>query len=443
MANAFEPGRDGRLPAREAALLERRTERLGAAYRLFYREPVHLVRGEGVSLFDPDGNAYLDAYNNVACVGHGHPRVVRAMAVQAATLNTHTRYLTDGIIEYAERLLAYFPAPLSQLTLTCTGSEANDLAYRMARTVTGGDGVIVTEHAYHGVTTAVSEMSPSLGLGVADHVRTVPPPDPHERRGPAGGVFAADVRAAAQDLSEHGVGPAMLLVDTIFASDGVLPEPVGALQAAAAEIRAWGGLFVADEVQAGFARLAPAMWGFERHGLVPDVVTLGKPMGNGYPMAGVVTGHDVAARFGASTRYFNTFGGNPVACAVGSAVLDVIEQEQLRQHVADVGAHLMAGLRELGGIHEILGDVRAAGLFVGVDVVRDGQPAPDVADDVVNGLRDRRVLVSTSGPHEHVLKIRPPLVFGRSDADRLLAALDDTLGEVAGAGRRGSSQPKP
>lgn len=436
MANAFDgDGQEGRLPAREAALLERRTQRLGAAYRLFYREPVHFVRGEGVSLFDPDGNAYLDAYNNVACVGHGHPHVVQAMAEQAATLNTHTRYLTDGIIEYAERLLAYFPASLSQLTLTCTGSEANDLAYRMARTVTGADGVIVTDHAYHGVTTAVAQMSPSLGLGVAEHVRTVPPPDPHERRGPAGDVLAADVRAAAQDLSGHGIRPAMLLVDTIFASDGMLPEPAGSLRPAAAEIRAQGGLFVADEVQAGFARLAPAMWGFERHGLVPDLVTLGKPMGGGYPMAGVVTSPAVATEFGARTRYFNTFGGNPVACAVGSAVLDVLEQEQLREHVADVGAHLAAGLRELSSRHELLGDVRAAGLFAGVDVVREGQPAPDAADDIVNGLRDRRVLVSTSGPHEDVVKIRPPLVFARSDADRLLAALDETLTDLSRVGR--------
>ncbi|WP_137121614.1 aminotransferase class III-fold pyridoxal phosphate-dependent enzyme [Segeticoccus rhizosphaerae] len=442
MANAFDPDRSGAVNPRDAALLGRRRQHLGAAYRLFYREPVHLVRGEGVRLFDPDGNAYLDAYNNVACVGHSHPHVVRAMTEQAQTLNTHTRYLTDGIVEYAERLLALFPPTLSQLTLTCTGSEANDLAYRMACTVTGGTGVVVTDHAYHGVTTAIAQMSPSLGLGVADHVRTVPPPDPHERRGPAGAVLAADVRASVADLVAQGIQPAMLLLDTIFSSDGVLPDPRSALQEAVGEFRRAGGLFVADEVQAGFARLGPAMWGFERHGLTaelaPDLVTLGKPMGNGYPMAGVVSRADIAAEFGARTRYFNTFGGNPVACAVGSAVLDVIEQEHLREHVADVGKHLAAGLRDLSSGQEALGDVRADGLFVGVDLQRDGEPAPDLADAVVNGLRDRRVLVSTSGPHEDVLKIRPPLVFQRSDADQLLEALEDTLGEVAGAERRES-----
>jgi 4-aminobutyrate aminotransferase-like enzyme len=435
MANAFDPDRGGQVDPREAALLERRRQHLGAAYRLFYREPVHLVRGEGVRLFDPDGNAYLDAYNNVACVGHSNPHVVQAMTEQALTLNTHTRYLTDGIVEYAERLLAHFPASLSQLTLTCTGSEANDLAYRMACTVTGGTGVIVTDHAYHGVTTAISQMSPSLGLGVADHVRTVPPPDPHERRGPTGTVLAADVRAAVEDLVAQGIQPAMLLVDTIYSSDGVLPDPRGALRAAVTEFRRAGGLFVADEVQAGFARLGPAMWGFERHDLVdelaPDLVTLGKPMGNGYPMAGVVSRADIASEFGARTRYFNTFGGNPVACAVGSAVLDVIEQEHLLEHVEDVGGYLAGGLRDLAGEHEMLGEVRAAGLFVGVDVQREGKAAPDLADAVVNGLRERRVLVSTSGPQEHVLKIRPPLVFRRSDADRLLEALAETLDEVA------------
>jgi 4-aminobutyrate aminotransferase-like enzyme len=430
MINAFDASAATGVSERDRALIERRERLLGPAYRLFYAHPVHLVRGEGVWLYDADGSAYLDVYNNVASVGHCHPHVVAALSKQAATLNTHTRYLTDGILDYAERLLALFPDELAHVMFTCTGSEANDLAYRAARVFTGGTGVIVTELAYHGVTIAVSEMSPSLGDGIAlaPHVRTVRAPDAYRGGGDVGEAFAADVRAAIADMQAHGIRPAALLVDTIFSSDGVFADPAGFLAPAAAAIREAGGLMIADEVQPGFGRTGAGMWGFSRHGIVPDIVTMGKPMGNGHPMAAMVARPEILESFGKRTRYFNTFGGNPVSCAVGMAVLDVIEGESLIESARDVGAYLRDGLRGLANMHAIIGDVRGAGLFIGVELVTDRAtraPATAATARLVNGLRDRRVLISASGPHANVLKIRPPLVFSRANADQFLAAFDE------------------
>jgi len=399
---------------------------LGGSYRLFYDRPVEFVRGEGVWLFDPDGARYLDAYNNVPCVGHSHPRVVQAMARQAAMLNTHTRYLTEQIVDYAERLVGYLPGSLDRVVLTCTGSEANDLAYRIARCATGGVGVVVSRHAYHGVTSAVAGFSPSLGTGVDPWVRTVTVPSVADQAGAED--LAAQVREATEDLRRNGYAPAALIMDTVFASDGILP---GAILAPAAEVmRGAGGLVIADEVQAGFARLGPAMWGFERHGLVPDIVTLGKPMGNGYPLAGVVCRHELADTFGARTRFFNTFGGNPVACAAGLAVLDVIERDGLRRQVAEVGALLLGGLRELATRHRSIGGIRGAGLYLGVDIVDADGDDGAASRRVSNALRNRRVLVGTCGPSGATLKVRPPLVFRPEHADRLLSALDEALDEV-------------
>lgn len=436
MINAFDADAADGVSARDRALIERRARLLGPAYRLFYANPVHLVRGEGVWLYDADGEAYLDVYNNVASVGHCHPHVVAALSRQAATLNTHTRYLTDGILDYAERLLATLPGDLAQVMFTCTGSEANDLAYRAARAFTGGTGMIVTQLAYHGVTIAISELSPSLGDGIAipAHVRTVPAPDAY-RAGNAdlGESFAARVRAAIADMTAHGIKPAALLVDTIFSSDGVFADPTGFLAPAVAAIREAGGLFIADEVQPGFGRTGSGMWGFARHGVVPDIVTMGKPMGNGHPMAAMVARPDILDAFGRRTRYFNTFGGNPVSCAVGMAVLDVIEQEALIANARDVGAYMSDGLRALAQRHEIIGDVRGAGLFIGVELVRDrATKAPATAETarLVNGLRDKRVLISAAGPFANVLKIRPPLVFSRGHADRFLSAMDEVLGSL-------------
>jgi 4-aminobutyrate aminotransferase-like enzyme len=437
MINAFDAKATNGIAPREQALIERRQKLLGPAYRLFYAKPVHVVRGEGVWLYDPDGNAYLDVYNNVASVGHCHPHVVAALSRQAATLNTHTRYINDVILDYAEKLLGYFPPELSHVMFTCTGSEANDLAYRVARSYTGGTGFIVTQLAYHGVTVAISEMSPSLGNGIklGPNVRTVPAPDLYHANGQdVGEAFASAVRAAIAEMREAGIKPAALLVDTIFSSDGVFSDPPGFLAPAVAAIREAGGLFIADEVQPGFGRTGEGMWGFQRHDILPDLVTMGKPMGNGHPIAGMVAKPEILEAFGERTRYFNTFGGNPVSCAVGQAVLEVIEGENIIQNARETGAYLRAGLQDLAKRYEAIGDVRGVGLFVGVELVKDrATRAPDgeITAKLVNGLRERRVLISAAGPHANVLKIRPPLVFQREHADRFLEAMDATLAEIA------------
>ncbi len=428
MPNAYIPG-GGQLSPADQALADRRAALLGPAYRLFYETPVHLVRGQGVWLYDAGGTAYLDCYNNVASVGHCHPRVVQAMTAQAAILATHTRYLHDGILAYAERLLALFPAELGHAMFTCTGSEANDLALRIARAATGGTGIIVTDNAYHGVTLATAEMSMSIGPAVAPGPTVFPIPAPTTQNYPDGIAtgFAAAVRAACDRMEACDIRPAVLITDTIFSSDGVLPGPAGFLAPAVAAIRARGGLFIADEVQAGFGRTGAAMWGFQRHGLLPDIVTMGKPMGNGYPMAGLVVQPGILAEFGSKARYFNTFGGNAVAAATGLAVLDVIRDEGLLQNAASAGIRFAEGLRDLAKRHDQLGETRAAGLFLGQDILTEGKPDPARAQRLVNTMRDQRVLISATGPLGHILKLRPPLPFSAGNVDQVLTTLDRCL----------------
>lgn len=413
-----DPARVDELPTETADLVRRRIAVLGPAYRLFYREPVEFVRGERAHLFDRDGNDYLDAYNNVPAVGHAHPRVVAAIAEQAARLNTHTRYLDAATIAYAEDLLGTFPAHLGNVMFTCTGSEANDLALRIAKAATGGTGVIVSWNAYHGVTTELAGISPSL-VGVdnlAPWARAV--------RAPSTEVDIAEaVRATVDELTSGGVAVAALIVDTVFASDGVFPDLPGLADAVAA-VRRVGGLFIADEVQPGFGRLGSHLWGFERLGLEPDLVTLGKPMGNGHPIAGVIARPELAAAFAATSRYFNTFGGNPVAIAAAQATLDVLRDEDLPGNALRVGSRLADGIRSLPSVRE----VRAAGLFLGVDLVGpDETPDEGFTLDVVEKMRQRRVLIATAGAGNTTLKIRPPLPFDDADADRLLDALAQAL----------------
>jgi 4-aminobutyrate aminotransferase-like enzyme len=428
MLNAYTPG-GGHLSPQDEALAQRRAQALGPAYRLFYETPVHLIRGEGVHLYAPDGTAYLDCYNNVASVGHCHPRVVEALTKQAATLATHTRYLHDGILEYAERLLSLFPPDLSHVMFTCTGSEANDLALRIARAATGGTGVIVTDNAYHGVTLATAEMSMSIGPAVAPGPTVFPIPAPSSQNYPQGIAegFATAVTEACDRMAEQGIKPALLIVDTIFSSDGVYPDPAGFLAPAAAAIRAKGGLFLADEVQPGFGRTGSQFWGFQRHGLIPDMVSLGKPMGNGYPMAGLVLKPETIAEFGTRARYFNTFGGNAVAAAVGLAVLDVIREEGLLQNAATTGAAFTQGLKFLAQRHETLGETRAAGLFIGQTILTGGQPDPARTARLVNALRENHILISSTGPKGDSLKIRPPLPFSLGNVDQVLSTLDRLL----------------
>jgi 4-aminobutyrate aminotransferase-like enzyme len=435
MVNAFNPAKVDHLEPELRALLERRQRVLGPSYKLFYEEPIHLVRAEGVWMFDPRGNKYLDVYNNVPSVGHCHPRVVEAITKQVATLNTHTRYLHELILTYAEKLIGTFPAELSNVMFTCTGSETSDLALRVAKNYTGGTGIIVTETAYHGITTAVSAISPSLGehVPLGHHVRTVPAPDPLRGEGKeVGETFAKNVQAAIEDLHRHGIKVAALIVDTIFSSDGVYADPAGFLAPAVDAVRRADGVFIADEVQPGFGRTGDAMWGFQRHGVVPDLVILGKPMGNGLPIAGLIAKPEVLQDFALRARYFNTFGGNPVSCAAGLAVLEVMEDERLMQNAASVGGYMKQGLAELAKQYSSIGQVRGAGFFIGVDLVKDQQshePDPDFAIRLVNGLRKRFVLIGASGPLGHVLKIRPPLPFSRDNADHFLNAMEDTLRE--------------
>jgi 4-aminobutyrate aminotransferase-like enzyme len=413
------------------ALMERRRRSLSGAYRLFYSRPLHIVRGQGTRLYDADGVEFLDAYNNVASVGHSHPRLVDALSRQAATLNTHTRYLGTEIVDYAEALLASVPAALDTLILTCTGSESNDLACRMARAATRADGFIVTEFAYHGTTSMVSGLSPSLGAGVplAPDARTVPAPAPQEMNdGTVAAEFAEGVRGAIASLAGSGIRPAALIVDTVFSSDGLRPHPAGFLAPAVAAVREAGGIFIADEVQAGFGRTGEQMWGFARHDLVPDIVTMGKPMGGGHPIGGVVARSPVADAFAARGRYFNTFAGNPVSCAVGLTVLDIIRDEALLQNALDVGRAMADALRGLSSRHDAIAAVRAVGLFAAVQIrAAPGIPASRRTADIVDGLRDRRVLVGSTGADADVIKIRPPLPFSLDDLDVLLGAFDDVL----------------
>jgi 4-aminobutyrate aminotransferase-like enzyme len=448
--NAFDPSTVASLEPELASQLRRRAKLFGAASVLFYDEPLEFVRGSGCRLYDAGGADYLDAYNNVPSVGHCHPHVVAAVTRQLGELNIHNRYLHAGTLEYAQRLLATLPDALSNITFTCTGSESNDLALRLASSFTGARGVIVTESAYHGNTALVTGVSPSLMMRptASSEVRFVPAP-PTDRSVPPGVAaerFAAGVKTAIADLERCGVGVAALLLDSIFSSDGVFADPPGLLRAAVDAVHGAGGLFIADEVQCGFGRTGAGWWGFARHGVVPDVVTMGKPMGNGYPVGAVVTRPEILEAFCERFGYFNTFGGSPVAAAAGQAVLEVIEGEGLIENARRVGAGLKAELAALAGRHPVITDVRGAGLYIGVELaaapaaggapdpgtLHAGTPAAMLAKTVINELRRRRVLIGGAGGDGGVLKIRPPLCFSPADAGLLLTALDEVLTRAQG-----------
>lgn len=437
MINGFDAAKLNSLPETERSLIERRQVLLGPSYRLFYETPVHVVRGEGVWLYGPDGEAYLDAYNNVPSVGHCHPRVVQAIAAQAAILNTHTRYLDENILAYSERLLATFPEEIGRVMYTCTGSEAVDLALRLARYYTGGTGVIITENAYHGTTSAAAEISPSLGsnMPLGAHVMTVPAPDAYRAgTNDVGEAFAEGVAQAIAFMRRHGIKPAAFIADGIFSTDGIFSEPAGFLKKTLDVVHEAGALYIADEVQPGFGRTGAHMWGFMRHGIVPDLAVMGKPMGNGLPIAAVVMKPDVQERFGRDIRYFNTFGANHVSIAAATAVLDVIEDEGLMQNAQATGDYMLKGMRDLQKRFASIGDVRGAGLFLGLEFVksREGrEPDGALSLKVVNRMRDHRVLISAAGIHGNTLKIRPPLPFGKEHADIFLRTLGEVLDEIA------------
>lgn len=436
MVNGFDRSRTDQLPPRTRQQVKDRDRLLGPGYRLFYEDPVEIVRGAGTLLFDSDGNDYLDVYNNVTSVGHCHPYVVEAIQRQLTTLNTNTRYIQQSILNYSEQLLGTMPAELGHVMFTCTGSEANDLAMRVARYHTGNQGVIVTAGAYHGLTADVSAFSPSLGVGVplGPHVRTISAPD-RLRIGTGedlADTMRREINSAIADLERHGFGVAAFIADMIFSSDGIYADPAGFLRPVIEEVHSAGGLFIADEVQPGFGRTGSHWWGFQRHGLVPDIVTTGKPMGNGIPIAAAIFRPELLVEFGRNIRYFNTFGGNSVSVAAAQAVLDVINQENLIGNAEKVGNYIQAEIKQLAANYGQIAEVRGAGLFVGVDIVTDREsntPDGDAAMRVVNHMRRRRVLISASGPRGSVLKIRPPLPFSIKDADRMLQNLEIVLAE--------------
>jgi 4-aminobutyrate aminotransferase-like enzyme len=431
----------------EAELLARRERLLGAGATLFYEHPVHIVRGEGVWLYDPSGRRYMDMYNNVPCVGHAHPHVVEAMHRQAATLNVHSRYLHEGILDYAERLTGLLADGLSAAVFTCTGTEANEVALTMARVATGGRGILCTDAAYHGNSSEVSNLTyvgyrEQLGLPCDPEVRGIPFPQRFRplRSGASESelleLYLAEVRRAIDDLAASGIALGGMLVCPILANEGLPDIPRGFMAGAAELVRAAGGLFIADEVQAGFGRTG-RWWGYEVTDFVPDIVTLGKPMGGGLPLAGVVASQELVAAFRKRTRYFNTFASSPLQAAVGMAVLDVIEGENLLESVARVGEYLRGELGKLGERFEPIADVRGHGLFIGLEWVSDrAEKTPDSkgAAAVANRMKDRGFLLSNAGAMGNVVKLRPPLVFEQEHADLFLAAFEETLREVHGPG---------
>lgn len=436
MVNGFDPANMSALDPATQDMVARRQALLGPAYRLMYAHPVEISRAKGTRLWDKAGNEYLDAYNNVVSVGHCHPRVVEAVHEQMQTLCTHTRYLQDGILDFADEIVPTFGDPIRHIMFTCTGSEANDLALRIAMHHTGRKGIVITSEAYTGNSFLTAGLSPSLGKKspLGEWVRRIPAPDSY--RMPPAEIAATMIRQLKYEIEElerRGEGLAAFIADSLFSSDGIYADPADILGPIAEVVRAAGGVMIADEVQAGFGRSGDRLWGFQRHGLQPDIVTMGKPMGNGFPVAAVAVAPHVIERFGNEMRYFNTFGGNTVAIAAARATFDVLKAEGLQENAARIGRLIQDGIREIARSDGRIGDVRGAGLYIGVEFVKDrATKAPDspTALAVVDGLRQRRVLISATGYHANTLKIRPPLVFSAADADRLLTTLAETLKAV-------------
>jgi 4-aminobutyrate aminotransferase-like enzyme/Ser/Thr protein kinase RdoA (MazF antagonist) len=436
-----------RFPPKEPELsetLERRKALLGKNLSISYQRPLKIVRGRMQYLYDDTGRAYLDTYNNVPLVGHSHPRVVRAAQEQLGVLNTNTRYLHDNVVRYAERLTGRMPEPLRVCYFVNSGSEANELALRLARAHTRQEDVVVLEHAYHGHTNTLIDISPYKfdgpgGQGRKPWVHVAPIADDYRglyRRGEANiaAKYARHVAEILEKIRAEGRDTAAYIAETLPSVAGQVVFPPGYLAEVYRHVHAAGGVCIADEVQVGFGRLGTHFWGFETQNVVPDIVVLGKPIGNGFPLAAVVTTPKIAASFANGMEFFSTFGGNPVAAAAGLAVLDVLEEERLQERALRVGSYWIARLEELRRRHSLIGDVRGSGLFLGIDLVRDlatREPATEEASYVVNRLRDRGVLCGTDGPYHNVIKLRPPLIFSEADADEFVNTLESVLAEDA------------
>lgn len=421
-------------------LIARRRKLMGSHLYVFYDPPLHMVRGEGVWLIDSAGRPFLDCYNNVPILGHCHPHVTDAITRQARRLNTNTRYLGEDILRYGERLTAGLPGDLTVCAFVNSGSEANDIAWRMATLWTGAQGGLVQEFGYHGITAAIDPFSPSASRtgAIAPHMRTLLAPDGYRgtyRDGTPGlgPLYAADADRAIASLADAGLRPAAYLCDSAFMTNGVLEPQPGYVAGVFDRVRAAGGLCVADEVQSGFGRMGSHLWGFQHHGVVPDIITLGKPAGNGHPIGVVITRPEIYERFIRDTAFFSTFGGNNVSCAAGNAVLDVIEREGLVENATQVGAHFKAGLLGLMARHAIVGCVRGTGLALSIELVRDRatlEPAGTETLRLMNLMRDEGVLTGNEGPHGNIIKIRPPLVMTQAQADIAVAAFDSALGRL-------------
>ena len=415
-----------------------RKTHLSPSLSLSYSEPLHIIKGQAQYLYDADGCQYLDAVNNIQHVGHCHPKVVVAAQLQYEKLNTNTRYLDETIVNYAKELTDKMPSGLDVCYFANSGSEANDLALRIARHVTQSKETIVLDAAYHGNLSSLIEISPYKhngkgGSGAPDFVHTVPMPDPFRgkyRGKDTGTAYANEVQIIIDKIKESGKQVSGFIFESLMGCGGQLVPPQGFLKESFQKVRKAGGLCIADEVQIGFGRMGDHFWGFETQGIVPDIVTIGKSMGNGHPLSAVVTTKAIADEFNNGMEYFNSFGGNPVSCAVGHAVLNVIKEECLQQNAKNVGKYLKSLLNELKEKYSMIGDVRGHGLFLGIELVRDQKsldPADKEAYQIMNAMKEKGILISTDGPDHNILKIKPPLVFNRENALFLTKTLDEIL----------------
>ncbi|XP_034627904.1 ethanolamine-phosphate phospho-lyase [Trachemys scripta elegans] len=450
----------------KAETLELRRRHIGPSCKVFFaKDPIKIVRAQGQYMYDENGEKYLDCINNVAHVGHSHPDVIKAAVKQMELLNTNSRFLHDNLVQYAKRLTATLPEKLSICYFVNSGSEANDLALRLARQYRGHQDVITLDHAYHGHVSSLIDISPykfnQLGKeGKKEFVHVAPSPDIYrgkyrEDHPDPASAYADDVKKIIEEAEKDGRKIAAFIAESMQSCGGQIIPPAGYFQKVAEYVHKAGGIFIADEVQVGFGRVGKHFWGFQLQGkdFVPDIVTMGKPIGNGHPMSCVVTTREIAEAFGASgLEYFNTFGGNPVSCAIGLAVLDVIEKEDLQENAIRVGNYLTELLNKQKEKHPLIGDVRGIGLFVGVDLVKDQQkrtPATAEAQHIIYKLKEQRILLSADGPHRNILKFKPPMCFTMEDAklvvdqiDELLTALEEATGARTGNGRSSTAQHK-